>query len=54
MRKLYEFLPVTITSCERFHSKVKLIGNYMRATMDESPLASLLSLVSKETFPPQI
>ena len=40
-------IPVTIASCERYHSKVKIINNYMRARMDEDRLESLL-LISSE------
>lgn len=40
-------IPVTIASCERCHSKVKIINNYMRATMGEDRLESLV-LVSSE------
>ena len=40
-------IPVTIASCERCHSKVKIINNYLRATMDEDRLESL-TLISSE------
>ena len=40
-------IPVTIASCERCHSKVKIVNNYMRATMDEGRLESLV-LISSE------
>ena len=40
-------IPVTIASCERCHSKVKIVNNYMRATMAEDRLQSLV-LISSE------
>ncbi|XP_063590423.1 zinc finger MYM-type protein 1-like [Penaeus indicus] len=40
-------IPVTIASCERCHSKVKIINNYLRAKMDEDRIESLL-LISSE------
>lgn len=40
-------IPVTIASCERCHSKVKIINNYMRATMDEDRLESLVQISSE-------
>ena len=39
--------PVTIASCDRCHSKVKIVNNYMRAAMDEDRLESLV-LISSE------
>jgi hypothetical protein len=41
-------IPITIASCERRHSKVEIINNYMRATMGEDRLESLV-LVSSES-----
>ena len=40
-------VPVTIASCEGCHSKVKIVNNYMRATMAEDRLQSLV-LISSE------
>ena len=40
-------IPVTIASCERCHSKVKIVNNYMRVTMAEDRLQSLV-LISSE------
>ena len=40
-------LPVTTASCERCHSKVKIISSYLRATMSEERLDNLV-LISSE------
>ena len=40
-------IPVTIASCERCHSKVRIVNNYMGAAMDEDRLESLV-LISSE------
>ena len=34
-------LPMAVASCERAHSKVKLINNYLRATMSSERLENL-------------
>ena len=40
-------VPVTTASCERCHSKVKIISSYLRATMSEERLDNLV-LISSE------
>eukprot|EP00795_Rhopilema_esculentum_P013366 gene13366-4221_t len=40
-------LPVTTASCERCHSKVKIVNRYLRATMNEERLENLI-IVSSE------
>ena len=37
-------LPVTVVSCERAHSKVKLINNYLRVTMPSERLEDLVEI----------
>ena len=37
-------LPVTVASCERTHSKVKLINNYLRVTMSSERLEDLVEI----------
>lgn len=37
-------LPVTTATCERTHSKVKIINNYLRASMTDSRLENLILL----------
>ena len=37
-------LPVTVGSCERAHSKVKLINNYLRVTMSSERLEDLVEI----------
>ena len=37
-------LPVTVASCERAHSKVKIINNYLRASMSDERLESLVQI----------
>ena len=37
-------LPVTLASCERTHSKIKIINNYFRASMSHDRLESLIQI----------
>ena len=37
-------LPVTVASCERTHSKVKIIHNYLRAAMSPDRLEDLVQI----------
>ena len=37
-------LPVTVASCERAHSKVKLVSNYLRASMADDRLENLVRI----------
>ena len=37
-------LPVTVASCERVHSKVKIINNYLRASMSDERLESFVQI----------
>ena len=37
-------LPVTMASCERAHSKVKLINNYLRVTMSSERFEDLVEI----------
>ena len=37
-------LPVTVASCERTHSKVKLFNNYLRVTMSSERLEDLVEI----------
>ena len=37
-------LPVTVASCERTHSKVKLINNFLRVTMSSERLENLIRI----------
>lgn len=45
--KVVATLPVTVASCERAHSKVKIINNYLRASMSDERLENLV-LISIE------
>ena len=40
-------LPVTVASCERTHSKVKIIHNYLRAAMSPDRLEDLVQISSE-------
>ena len=42
--KIIATLPVTVASCERAHSKVKIINNYLRASMSDDRLESLVHI----------
>ena len=37
-------LPITVASCERTHSKVKIINNYLRAAMSPDRLEDLVQI----------
>ena len=37
-------LPVTVASCERAYSKVKLVSNYLRVTMSSERLEDLVEI----------
>ncbi len=37
-------LPVTVASCERAHSKVKLKNTYVRASMSDDRLENLIKI----------
>ena len=41
---IVETLPMTVASCERAHSKVKLINNYLRITMSSERLEDLVEI----------
>ena len=45
--KIAACIPVTIASCERSHSKVKLINTYLRAKMGEERLEQLVVISSE-------
>ena len=47
-------IPVTIASCERCHSKVKLINTYLRATMTEDRLENLVLISSERDISKEI
>ena len=40
-------LPVTVASCERTHSKVKIIKSYLRAAMSPDRLEDLVQISSE-------
>ena len=40
-------MPVTVASCERTHSKVKIINNYLRAAMSPDRLEDLVQICSE-------
>ena len=42
--KIIATLPVTVASCERTHSKVKIINSYLRASMSDDRLESLVTI----------
>ena len=42
--KIIATLPATVASCERAHSKVKIINNYLRASMSDDRLESLVRI----------
>lgn len=42
--KIVATLPVTVASCERTHSKVKIINNYLRAAMSPDRLEDLVQI----------
>ena len=47
-------IPVSIASCERCHSKVKLINTYLRATMTEDRLENLVLISSERDISKEI
>ena len=47
-------IPVTIASCERCHSKVKLLNTYLRATMTEDRLENLVLISSERDISKEI
>ena len=48
--KLYLTVAVSIASCERRFSKLKLIKSYLRSTMGESRLSALAILFIESDF----
>ena len=42
--RIIAILPVTVVSCERAHSKVKLVNNYLRASMASDRLQDLIRI----------
>ena len=44
MVKIVATLPATVASCERAHSKVKIIYNYLRASMSDERLENLVHI----------
>lgn len=42
--KVVATLPVTVASCERAHSKIKIINNYLRASMSDDRLENLVQI----------
>ena len=42
--KVVATLPVTVASCERAHSKIKIINNYLRASMSDDRLENLMQI----------
>lgn len=42
--KIVATLPATVASCERAHSKVKIVNNYLRASMSDERLESLVQI----------
>lgn len=47
--QIFLTIPVTVTSCERSFSKLKLVKNYLRSTVGQERLTSL-SIVSIEYY----
>ena len=47
-------IPVTIASCERCHSKVKLINAYLQATMTEDRLENIVLISSERDISKEI
>ncbi len=43
-KKSFLTIPVTVASCERSFSKLKMIKNYLRSTMGQERLSSLAIL----------
>ena len=41
-------MPITVASCERTHSKVKIINNYLRAAMSPDRLEDLVQKSSEQ------
>lgn len=44
LAKIVSTLPITVASCERVHSKGKIINNYLRASMSDERLESLVHI----------
>ena len=47
-------LPVTVASCERTHSKIKIINNYLRASMSDERLESLIQIAVEKDLADKI
>ena len=43
--RMFLAIPVRVASCERSFSKLKLIKNYLRSTMDNGRLSNLLTIL---------
>jgi hypothetical protein len=42
--KIFATLPATVASCERAHSKVKIIDNYLRASTSDERVENLVHI----------
>ena len=47
-------LPVTVASCDRTHSKIKIINNYLRASMSDERLESLIQIAVEKDLADKI
>ena len=47
-------LPVTVASCERTHSKIKIINNYLCALMSDERLESLIQITVEKDLADEI
>ena len=52
--KITATLPVTVESCERAHSKVKIINTYMRASMSDKRLEHLIKVSTERDIADKI
>ena len=47
-------LPVTVASCERTHNKIKIINNYLHASMSDESLESLIQIAVEKDLADKI
>ena len=52
--KIIATLPATVASCERAHNKVKILNNYLRASMSDDRLESLVHISIVSDIPDKI